>query len=113
MRGQVRGTESLDHHLEERGRDSEVVRWAPSTTQRLPYRCERVGVFIIPTHVLEQGQKVLEGTLVVDAARSLYAVRYAFVQTRQTPVRERDADLSAAAGEGTILAGRRGPLRQW
>jgi len=28
MRGQVRNTESFDHHLEERGRDSEVVRRA-------------------------------------------------------------------------------------
>ena len=33
-----------------------------------------------------------EGTLVIDPARSLYAVRHAFVQTRHTPLREGDAD---------------------
>ena len=92
MLGQIRGTESFDHRLKERGRDSEVVRRAPSATQRLFYRRERARVFIVPTHVPEQGQKMVEGTLVIDPARSLYAVRHALVQTRQTPLREGDAD---------------------
>ena len=70
MRGQVRGTESFDHHLEERGRDSEVVRRPPSATQRALYRRERLRIIIIPAHVLEQGQKMVEGRLVVDPARS-------------------------------------------
>jgi hypothetical protein len=35
---------------------------------------------------------MVEGTLVIDPARSLYAVRHAFVQTLQTPLREGDAD---------------------
>src|ERR1035438_10499263 len=38
MRGQVRSTEPFDHHLEERGRDSEVVRRAPGAAPRAPYR---------------------------------------------------------------------------
>src|ERR1019366_8547655 len=90
--GQVRGTEPFDHCLEERRRDGEVVRRAPSVTQRLPYRRERALVIIIPTHVLELGQKMVEGALVIDPARSLYAVRHAFAQTRQIPLREGDAD---------------------
>ena len=92
MLGQVRGTEPFDHRLEERRRDGEVVRRAPSVTQRLPYRRERALVIIIPTHVLELGQKMVEGALVIDPARSVYAVRHAFAQTRQTPLREGDTD---------------------
>ena len=92
MLGQVRGTEPFDNCLEERGRDGEVVRRAPSVTQRLAYRRERVRVIIIPTDVLELGEKVVEGALVIDLARSLYAVRHAFAQTRQTPLREGDTD---------------------
>ena len=92
MLGQVRGAEPFDHRLEERGRDGEVVRRAPSATQRLFYRRERARVVIVPAHVPEQGQKMVEGALVIDPARSLDAVRHAFVQTRQTPLREGDAD---------------------
>ena len=35
---------------------------------------------------------MVEGTLVIDPARSSYAVRHAFAQTRQAPLREGDAD---------------------
>ncbi len=35
---------------------------------------------------------MVEGTLVIDPARSLYAVGHAFAKTRQTPLRESDAD---------------------
>ena len=35
---------------------------------------------------------MVEGALIIDPARSLYAVRHAFVQTLQTPLREGDAD---------------------
>ena len=92
MLGQVRGAEPFDHRLEERGRDGEVVRRAPGAAQRLFYRRERVRVVIIATHVPEPGQKMVEGALVIDPARSLDAVRHAFAQTRQTPLREGDAD---------------------
>ena len=92
MRGQVRGTESFDHHLEERGRDSEVVRRAPGSAQRALYRRERLRMIIIPAHILEQGQKMAEGRLVVDPARSSDAFRHVLVQTGQTPLREGDAD---------------------
>ena len=34
MPGQVRGTESFDHRLEERGRDRKIMRRTPSATQR-------------------------------------------------------------------------------
>src|ERR1019366_116258 len=77
---------------EERGRDSEVVRRAPSTTQRALYRRERLRIIIVPAHVLEQGQKMVEGTLAVDTARSFYAFCHALVQTGQAPLREGDAD---------------------
>ena len=92
MLGQVRGTEPFDHRLEERGRDGEIVRRAPSATQRLFDRRERARVIVVPAHVPESGQKMVEGTLVIDPARSLDAVRHAFAQTRQTPLREGDAD---------------------
>src|ERR1035441_8228836 len=92
MRGQVRSTEPFDHRLEERGRDSEVVRRAPSTTQRALYRRERLRIIIVPAHVLEQGQKMVEATLAVDTARSFYAFCHALVQTGQAPLREGDAD---------------------
>ena len=90
--GQVRRTKSFDHCFEERGRDSKVVSRTPGAAQRLFDRRERVGVIIVSAHVLEQGQKMVEGTLVIDPARSLYAVRHAFVQASQTPLREGDAD---------------------
>ena len=70
MLGQMRGAESFDHHFEERRRDSQVVRRAPRVTQRLFDRRERVRVFIIPAHVFEQRQKMPEGPLVIDPARS-------------------------------------------
>jgi|SRR5579863_186574 len=60
MLGQVCCTESFDHHLKERRRNSEVVRGPPGSTERLLYRRERVRVFIIPTYVFEQGQKMAE-----------------------------------------------------
>ena len=92
MLGQVRGAESFDHCLEERGRNSEIVGRAPRAAQLLFYRRERVRVFIIPAHIPEQRQKMFEGTLVIDPARSLDAVRHPFVQALQTPLREGDAD---------------------
>ena len=92
MIGQVRGAEPCDHRREERGRDGEVVRRAPSATQRLFYRRERARVVIVPAHVPEQGQKMVEGALVIDPARSLDAVLHAIAQMRQTPLRGGDAD---------------------
>jgi hypothetical protein len=35
---------------------------------------------------------MVEGTLVINSARSLYAVRHAFVQTRHTPLRKGNPD---------------------
>ena len=81
MLGQVRGTEPFDHRREERGRDGEVVRRAPSATQRLLDRRERARVVIVPAHVAEQGQKLVEGALVIDPARSRDAVLHAVAQT--------------------------------
>ena len=66
MIGQVRGAESFDDRLEERGRDGEIVRRAPSATQRLFYLRERVPVVIVPAHVTELGQKMMERALVTD-----------------------------------------------
>jgi len=63
MLGQIRGT------------DGEVVRRTPSATQ-----------------VLDQRQKMVEGTLVIDLVRSLDAVRHAFAQTLKTPLCEGDGD---------------------
>ena len=79
--GQVRGAKPFDHRLEERGGDGQVVRGALGATQLLFDRRERARVLIVPTHVFEQGQKMVEGALVIDPARSLDAVGHAFVQT--------------------------------
>ena len=68
MLGQVRGAKPFDHRLEERGRDGQVVRGVRGATQLLFNRRERARVMIIPTHVPEQGQKMAEGTLVIDPA---------------------------------------------
>src|SRR6185437_12919987 len=92
MLGQVCCTESFDNHLKQRRRNSEVVRGAPGSAERLLYRRERVRVFIIPTYVLEQGQKTVERAPVIDSPRSLYAVRHALAQTRETPIWEGDTD---------------------
>jgi hypothetical protein len=35
---------------------------------------------------------MVEGTLVINSARSLYAVRHAFVQAHHTPLRKGDPD---------------------
>ena len=67
--GQICGSQTLDHHLKERGRNREVVRRAAGLTQRLFYRRERFRVVIIPAHVLEQRQKLVEGARVIDSAR--------------------------------------------
>ena len=53
MFGQFGGAEFFDHHLEERGRDSEIVRRAPGFTQRLLHRLEGIRIFIISTDVFE------------------------------------------------------------
>ena len=82
----------FDHRLEERGGDGQVVCGVRGATQLLFDRRECARVVIIPTHVLEQGQKMAEGPLVIDPARSLDAVGNAFVQLRQTPLGEGDAD---------------------
>jgi len=53
-------------------------------------RC--VQLVIIPAHVPEERQQLPKGSLVIDPARSFYAVRHALMQTRQTPFRESDAN---------------------
>ena len=68
------------------------MRRAPGGTQRLLYRRERVPVIVVPAHIAAAGQKMVEGMLVIDPARSLYAVRHPFVQVLQTPLRQGDAD---------------------
>jgi hypothetical protein len=65
-----RGAEPLDDRRKDRGQDGEIVRRAPGTTQCLPDRGERVRVVIVPTDVLEQGQKMVEGGLVIDSSFS-------------------------------------------
>ena len=44
------------------------MRRAPRAAQRLFYRRERVRVMVISAHVLEPGQKMVEGALVIDPA---------------------------------------------
>ena len=92
MIGQVRGAEPCDHRREERGRDSEIVCRTPSATQRLFYLRERAPVVVVSAHVAEQGQKMVEGALVIDPVRSLDAVLHAIAQMRQTPLRGGHAD---------------------
>ena len=89
MIGQVGGAEPCDHRRKERGRDGEVVSRAASATQRLVDLRERAPVVIVAAHVTEQGQKMVQGMLVIDPARSLDAVLHAIAQIRQAPLRRR------------------------
>ena len=91
MLGQFRGAEPCDHCLEERGRDGEVVRRTLGAAQRLLYRRKRALIIVVPVHIAELGQKMVECTPVTDPARSLYAVFHPFVQALRTPFREGDA----------------------
>ena len=68
MLGQFRGAEPLDHRLEKRGRDGEVVRRTLGAAQRLLYRRERAIVTVVPVHITELGQKMGECTPVIDPA---------------------------------------------
>ena len=69
--GQARGAEPRNHRREERGRNGQVVRRAASAAQRLLDLRERVPVVVVPAHVTEQREKMVEGALVVDPARLL------------------------------------------
>ena len=60
MLGQARGAESLDHRLEQRRRNGEVVRRAPRLPSACLMRRERLRVVVIPAHIPEQGQKMVE-----------------------------------------------------
>ena len=80
MLGQACGAKPRDHRREERGRDGQVMRRAPGAAQRLFDLRERVRVVVVPAHVAEQGQKMVESALVIDPARLLDAVLHALVQ---------------------------------
>ncbi len=53
--GQTRGAKALDHRLEERGRDGQVVCRTPGAAQLLFYRRERARVLVVAAHIPEQG----------------------------------------------------------
>src|ERR1700739_568803 len=59
--------------------------------QRMLDRRERIAIVVIPAYILEQREKMLEGTLVVNPARLPDAVRHSFLQTLQRPLRKCDA----------------------
>jgi len=84
--------QSPDHCFKERGWDSEIVRWVSGAGQFLFYCREGARVLVVATHVPEQRQKRLKGTLVIDSSRSLNAVCYALVKTIEAPLREGYAD---------------------
>src|ERR1035438_5096307 len=67
MLGQVRRAETLDDRLEERWRNSQIMRRSPRVTERLfdGYECARG--FIVPTHILEQRQKTFERLFVINS----------------------------------------------
>ena len=90
--GQFRGAETFDHGFKERGWNCQIVRRPPRLTQHFFDRRERAGVFIVSTHILEQGEKMLQCAFIIDSARSLYAVRHALVQTHHAPLWKGDTD---------------------
>ena len=87
--GQVCRAQPFDHRLEERGRDGQIMCRPPGLPQRLFDRRERARVVIVSAHVLEQGQKLLKGALVIDSARSLDAVCHTLVQAAPDSSSER------------------------
>src|ERR1035438_3639474 len=92
MLGQVRRAETLDDRLEERRRNSQIMRRSPRVTERLfdGYECARG--LIVSTHILEQRQKTFERLFVIDSTRALNTVRHPIVQTRHPPIRKGNAD---------------------
>ena len=89
---QFRGTEPLDHRLEEHGRDGEVVGRTLCARQCLFDFRERGWVLVVSAYVSEQGQKLVEGALVINSARSRYAVAHSVLQLCKTPLFKGDAD---------------------
>ena len=63
------------------------MRRAFGVAQRLLYRRERALVVVVAAHVTEPGQKMVEGTPVIDPPRSLNAVLHPLVQALRTPIR--------------------------
>src|ERR1039458_7709726 len=91
MLGQHHGAKPSNHRFEERRRNSQIVRWPPRAAQRLIDRGECIAVFVIPAHILEQGEKMLQRALVIDSCRFPDAVQYTLVQSFRTPLWEGDA----------------------
>src|ERR1035438_6429039 len=73
MLGQVRRAETLDYRLEERRRNSQIMRGSPRVTERLFDGYERAWGFIVSTHILEQRQKTFERLFVIDSPRPFNA----------------------------------------
>jgi hypothetical protein len=76
--GKTRRAESFDHGREQRRWDGQVMRWALSSTQCLLERLKGVQLVIIPAHILQQGEQMVECSAVVDLTGLLEAVRHLF-----------------------------------
>jgi len=51
--------------------------WARRVTKRILYGRERLGVIIVTANITEQGQKVVQGVLIIDPTRSHDAILHA------------------------------------
>jgi len=92
MLGQFRRAKAFDYCFEERRWDGKIVRRPTCVTKLLFQRSESVRLCVIAAHIPEQGQKMLEGAPIIDAARALYTVCHTRVQAFGTPHRAGNAD---------------------
>ena len=79
--GQARGAQALDHGLEQRGRDGEVVRRPLGRAERRLERREGRRVLVVAADVAAAATAACRTPLVVDAARLLDAVAHALLQS--------------------------------
>ena len=61
------GAEPLDHRLEERRGDREVVRGPSRVAERALERLERLGVVVVARHVLQQWSRTRSGRRLIAA----------------------------------------------
>ena len=86
------GLEPLDHGLEHRRRDRQIVGGVLGFAERLLELGEGGIVRIVAVHVLQQAKEAIKHGLVSVGPRGLHRLGSPLLEVRQGPLRERDTD---------------------